>query len=185
MRVFFTASFRGKKKFQNFYDLVLDTIETYCDDVISPEAGNYLTVISNKEKMKLKDLHKIHYEAIRRSIQSADVVIMEMSYPDFQLGHEATLAINSKKPVLCLSLDEDISEKIDSHYFFGSKYNANNIDEIVSNFLKRFSKNNLNNRFNMFLSASQLNHIEEKSKKRKLSTSAYVRWLIEKDMGIN
>lgn len=181
MKVFFTASIHGKKKYQNFYDLVLDTIEAYTDNVISPEAGNYLSVLTAKEKMKIKDLHKIHYEAIRKGIELSDVVIIEMSYPDFQLGHEATLALISKKPVLCLSIDEDMSEKINSPYFFGAKYNADNIDDIIQSFLKRFSKNNLNQRFNMFLSNSQLIHIESSARKKNMSSSAYVRWLIDKD----
>ena len=184
MKVFFTAPFEGKKKYQQYYDLVLETIDLYADEIISPEAGNYLDVIPNKEKMKIKDVHKIHHEAIRRGIQLSDLVVLEISHSSFRLGHEATLAIMAKKPVLCLSIHQDMSLKIDSPYFFGAKYNADNIDEIVSNFIKRHSKNILNNRFNMFLSTSQIAHIDEMSKKKNISSSAYIRWLIDKDRGV-
>ncbi len=184
MKVFFTAPFGGKTRYQKYYDLVLETLDLYSDDIISPEAGNYLDTITNKEKIKIKDVRKIHYEAIRRGIQLSDVVVMEISHPSFRLGHEATLAVQAKKPVLCLSINEDISLKIDSPYFFGAKYNVDNIDEIISNFLKRHSKNVLNNRFNMFLSTSQLAHIDEMAKRKNISSSAYLRWLIDKDRGV-
>lgn len=181
MKVFYTASIHGKKRYQEYYDLVLETLDIYCDHIISPELGNYLKTVSQKEKLKLKDLHKIHYEAVRRGIEQADLVIIEISYPDFQLGHEATLAIQKKKPTLCLSINEDMSKKIDSPYFFGAKYDVNNIDEIISQFVKQNSKNILNNRFNMFLSNSQLQYLDEISKRKGMSSSAYLRWLIDKD----
>ncbi len=183
MKVFYTCSVHGKNDYQNYYDLVLKTIEAHCDDIISPELGNYIKVLPEREKAKLKDLHRIHYQAIRKGIEMSDIVIMEISKTGFQLGHEASLAIQNKKPVLCLSIYEDMSLKIDSPYFFGAKYNSDNIDEIISEFVRRFSKNVLNNRFNMFLSSSQLMYINEKAKSKKLSNSAYIRWLIDKDRG--
>ena len=184
MRIFFTASFYGKGKYQKEYDLVLETIKKYEKNVVSPELGNYLKSLSDKEKRAMKDLYKIHYQAIRRDIQQADAVIIEISNQDFQLGHEATLAVNNKKQVLCLSIHEDMSRKIDSKYFFGAKYNHSNLDSIVKNFIERFNKGNLNSRFNMFLTPSQLTYLNTVSKDRKMNSSEYIRYLIDKDRGV-
>lgn len=184
MKIFYTASFYGKSKYQREYDLVLKTIQKYSTDIISTELGNYLKLIDDKEKRKIKDLHKIHYEAIKKGISLADIVIMEISNPDFQLGHEATLAINNKKPVLCLSVNEDIGIKIDSKYFYGCKYSEYNIDEIIKNFIDKNSKRKLSERFNMYLSNSQLKYLEKISKDKDMNTSEYIRLLIDRDRNV-
>ena len=181
MKVFFTAPFDGKSKYQEYYDQIVKILEDYCDDVISPEAGNYLKTISSREKIKIKDVHKIHYEAIKRGILQSDLVVMEISHSSFRVGHEATLAILNKKPVLCLSLKENMADKIDSPYFFGAKYSIDNLEDIISEFINKHSKNLLNNRFNLFLSSSQLSYLDSAAKAKKISNSAYIRWLIDKD----
>ncbi|HVX92903.1 MAG TPA: hypothetical protein VHA74_02190 [Candidatus Dojkabacteria bacterium] len=181
MKIFFTASFYGKKQYQKQYDLVLKTIQKYEKDIISPELGNYLKVLNDKQKLKLKNLRTIHYHAIRKDISQADVVIIEISYQDFQLGHEATLAIQSKKPVLCLSIHEDMSEKVKDPLFKGAKYNHSNLDSIIKKFLKDAQKSILNQRFNLFLSPAQEEYLNKVSKEKKLTKSAYIRSLIDQD----
>jgi hypothetical protein len=117
---------------------------------------------------------------VKRGIQTADAVIIEISSQDFQLGHEATLAIQSKKPVLCLSIHEDMSEKIKNKYFHGAKYSELNVNEIISEFVKKSSKRNLTERFNMFLSPAQSVFLDKQAKDRGINKSEYVRELIEK-----
>ncbi|KKR06389.1 MAG: hypothetical protein UT34_C0001G0429 [candidate division WS6 bacterium GW2011_GWF2_39_15] len=181
MKIFFTSSFYGKKQYQKYYDLVLDTILKFEKDIISPELGNYLKTIKDSEKRKIRDLRTIHYLAVKKGIQQADAVIIEISHQDFQLGHEATLAIQSKKPVLCLSISEDMSLKVKDRYFYGAKYNAYSIDEIIENFIKQAKKSVLSQRFNLFLSPTQLKHVELASLKSGMNKSEYIRGLIDND----
>ena len=181
MKIFFTASFYGKKDYQKQYDLVLKAIQKYEKDIISPELGNYIKVINDKEKLKLKDLRAIHYKAIRRDISLADGIIIEISNQDFQLGHEATLAIQNKKPVLCLSIHEDMSEKIKDPLFKGAKYNSSNLDSIIEKFLKESQKSILNQRFNLFISPAQEEYLNKVSNEKKMTKSAYIRALIDQD----
>jgi predicted protein tyrosine phosphatase len=107
--------------------------------------------------------------------------VIEISHEDFQLGHEATLAIMAKKPVLCLSIHEDFSKKIVNPYFFAAKYSESNIEEIVDNFIKRVDKESLNQRFNLFLSKRQLVNLEIASKKMGMNNSEYLRMLLDKN----
>ncbi|MBI3887726.1 hypothetical protein HY310_01515 [Candidatus Microgenomates bacterium] len=182
MKVFYTASFTGKEKYQKQYDWVRNAIKANKVELVSPEEGNYLNMLSEKEQLAIVDLKKIHYEAIRRGIEWADAVIIEISQEDFQLGHEATLAIQAQKYVLCLSVNENFSQKIDNRFFKGAQYGELTIDEIVENFLKEAGKNLLSQRFNMFLSASQIQQLEAAAQKYGVNKSEYIRSLIEKDL---
>jgi hypothetical protein len=179
MKIFYTASFYGKKKYQKYYDLVLGAIRRTKAKLISTEEGSYTKLLTDSEKRRLGSIRAIHYEAVKKGIQTADAVIIEISSQDFQLGHEATLAIQSKKPVLCLSMHEDMSEKIRNKYFHGAKYSELNVGEIISEFVKKSSKRNLTERFNMFLSPAQVASIDKKAKEKRISRSEYVRELIE------
>ncbi len=182
MKIFYTASYYGKSKYQKYYSMVLRAIEDIPNIVvISPEKENYLQILSNSERKALKEPKKIHYEAIRRGILWADAVIIEISNEDFQLGHEATLAIQNKKHVLCLSTHEDFGEKIGNRYFKGAKYNEYNVEEIVENFVSTVKKNQFSERFNCFLTTSQISYLKEKAKKEHMNTSEYIRSLIDED----
>lgn len=184
MKVFYTASYYGKEKYQKYYDLVLAVLEKTGVEVISPEKGNYKRVLGVKERERLGDNPRlVHYEAIRKGIGLADAVIIEVSNEDFQLGHEATLATQAKKHVLCLSIHEDFSEKIINRYFHGARYNEYDVEEIVAGFVKRSKKESLGERFNMFLSAGQTEYLKKRAKESGMTGSEYLRELIDKDRG--
>lgn len=181
MRIFYTASYYGKKRYQKELDLVLKTLEKTTSEILSPEKGNYLSVLKDRDYKRIKNKKKLHYEAIRRGIRWAQAVVIEISNEDFQLGHEATLAIQAKKPVLCLSVNEDFSEKIENQYFHGAKYNEYNIEEIIDDFIKNSEKETLNERFNLFLSPRHVTYLDGVSKKAGLNKSEYLRLLIDHD----
>ena len=181
MKVFWTASFYGKDKYQKFYDLVGRAIDNQKDvEVVSPEKGNYLDLVPPTIAKRLTSHPKrLHYDAIRRGILWADAVVIEISQEDFQLGHEATLAIQAKKHVLCLSVTEDFSEKIDNRYFHGAKYNRASIDETIENFLSLAKKDLLSHRFNLFLTSSQEEFLKRKGEESGEGASGYLRSLID------
>lgn len=154
--------------------------------MISPEKGNYKRRVPERVRTRLIDANSLHYEAIRRGIMAADAVVIEASYQDIQIGYEAALAVAGKKPVLCLSICEDFSQKIDNRYFFGAKYSELNVEEIVGEFVQRVKKKRLGERFNMFLSATQEGYLEKRSEEEGMTKSEYLRWLIDRDrMGGN
>lgn len=184
MTVFYTASFYGKEKYQRQYDYILEILNKTEENVISTEKGNYLSVLSKEEQKLLKHPKLIHYEAIRKGILQSDVVIIEISQEDFQLGHEASLAIQNKRPLLCLSIHEDFSVKINNPYFFARKYNHYNIEEIITNFINSTSSKLLSERFNLFISPSQLDYLDKAARSENIGKSEYLRRLLEKDRTI-
>jgi 3-methyladenine DNA glycosylase/8-oxoguanine DNA glycosylase len=91
------------------------------------------------------------------------------------------LAVFDKKYVLCLSLDEDFSEKINNRYVLGAKYSELTIDEIIEDFVAKVSKNILTERFNCFLSPAQVHYLQSQSLSKNINMSEYVRELIDRD----
>lgn len=181
MKIFYTASYYGKAEYQKNYDQVLAAIKSHQVELISPEIGNYKQILTTTDLENLKTEREIHYLAIKKGILWADAVIIEISQEDFQLGHEATLAIQSKKPVLCLSIHQDFSLKIKNRYFHATKYNQYTIDEIVESFLIKAKKESLKERFNLFLSPSQLVHLKSFAKKNQMNSSEYLRSLLDQN----
>lgn len=181
MKIFWTASFHGKAKYQSQYDLVGRVIGAQPNvEVIATEKGNYLSILPPAVAVKLQGSpQKLHYEAIRRGILWADAVIIEISEESFQLGHEATLAMQAKKHVLCISVNEDYSAKINNRYFHGFRYSKANIEEIIENFLTRARKELLSRRFNLFLSPSQTQYLTETASRENVSVAEIIRSLID------
>jgi len=182
MRVFWTASYYGKDKYQKYYDLLSLTLANQPNlEIISTELGNYLDLVPPTLRSKLAKTPKLlHYEAIRRGILWADAIIIENSQEDFQLGHEATLTIQAKKHVLCLSVNENFNEKIANRYFHGAKYSRVTIEEDIENFLSLAKKDLLSNRFNLFLTSSQVEFLKKKGQESGDGASDYLRSLIDK-----
>ncbi len=181
LKIFWTASYHGKAIYQKNYDLVGRTIDAQEGvEVVATEKGNYQDILPPTIRTKLSNQpDALHYEAVRRGILWADAVIIEISHEDFQLGHEATLAIQSKKHVLCLSVNEDYSKKIDNHYFHAAKYNKMTINEIIKSLLARARKDLLSRRFNLFLTSSQEQFLKSKGLESGLGASDYIRSLID------
>lgn len=190
MKVFFTTSRHGQK-YRVHYDFVRETIKQFTVELISPEEKNYHLMLTGEERRKfptyeaLRDNWFWHYEAIRRGIHWADAVIIEISAEDFQLGHEATLAIMEKKPVLCLSVHEDFSKKITNPYFFGGMYKKETVKGIIQDFFARVRELRHAKRFNMFLYPSQLTYLEQESKNAGMNVSEYIRKLINTDRRVS
>lgn len=181
MKIFYTASYAGKEQYQSQYNKVLKEIESHEVELISPEKGNYKDSPSLGLEWSESAQEVDHYSAIKKGITWADGVIIEISHEDFLLGHEATLAIQSKKPVLCLSLNENYTGKVKSRFFHAAKYNDYNLKEIIDGFMKVVSGEVLSERFNFFLSKSQLQYLEEQSKDFGVNKSEYLRRLLDQD----
>lgn len=140
MKIFFTSPYDGKKIYQPYIDRIVKTIESTGATVVSPEKSrDYFDTFREENIKKLGDSHRIHYEFIRQGIANADAVIIEASFEDFRVGHEATLAIIYKKPVLCLSQKKDYGDLIRHEAFQGELYTEKNLESLVLKFLRGVS----------------------------------------------
>ncbi|MEK7129763.1 MAG: ribokinase [Patescibacteria group bacterium] len=147
MKIFFTSPYDGRKQYQRYIDVIIATVESIGAQVISPEkTREYQDALSRENIQKLGSRDRAHYEFIRQGIANADAVIIEASYEDFRVGHEATLAIIYKKPVLCLSQKKDYGQLIRHEDFQGKKYTEKNLRKLVLDFLSGVSRKILKKR---------------------------------------
>jgi CRP-like cAMP-binding protein len=183
MTIFFTASHRGESLYKKQFDLVHSTIQEFKSvTLISPGWNdNYDALLSEAKRKKIDDPHLREYAAIKQGIKLADAVIIETSFESFQLGHETTLALMEKKPVLCLSLHENFSHRIQHDYFFGARYSPASVKGIIQDFLAEVHDLSLSQRFNLFLYPHQLSFLEIQSQRQGMNKSEYIRSLINLD----
>lgn len=180
MVVFFTASYYGKAQYQSSYDLVLSALENSGVTIISPEKGNYQEVLTHTQLKKLAtDKNRLHYEAVKKGIFQADAVIIDMSHQDFQIGWEAALACQNKKPLLCLSVNEDFSGKITHPFFHAARYTELTIDNLIEDFIKKTQKGLMSARLNFFLTQTQLEKAKRDAARSGLTLSQHLRNLID------
>jgi hypothetical protein len=182
MKIFYTASFGGKAKYQENYNKIQTILDSLGMNIVSTEKGNYTEELSSKFKTRTKDRHRIHYEAIKTGILTSDAVVIEASHEDFQLGYEAAFAMQSKKHLLCLSVNEDFSEKIKNEYIHGAQYNMFNVKNIIEEFIDLVKKERLSRRLNLFISDRQYEYLKKQADTNNLNVSEYIRKLVEDDM---
>lgn len=138
MKIFFTTPFKGKPKYQKFIDEVLNSIDSYGAMVVSPEKVEQYKKAITVEKIEQHGGKGLaHYEFIRQGIATSDAVVIEASYENFRVGHEATLALMYGKPVLVLSQTTDYSEYINHERLVGKKYKSiKDLKKIIYDYLE-------------------------------------------------
>jgi ribokinase len=140
MKIFFIAPYSGKQKYQSDYDRIIQLIESTGAEVISAEKSReYQDCFSPDNIKKYGGRERVHYEFIRQGVLNADAIVVEASIDDFRVGHETTLALLYKKPVLCLSKNLDYGKYIQHDYFTGKLYSGENFKTIVLKFLQKVS----------------------------------------------
>jgi len=174
-------------KYEKAYVAVLEELKTQGAQVEATFLKTYLnktpTLKTVKDLTDSEDSYRhVHDSAVRQAILRSDGVVIEASYPSFRLGFEAFFAISAQKPVLVLSLDRNYAHLIDQPHFFGAKYVPFTLPDEIEKFLKHIRKYKLKNRFNLFISDTHKQHIEQAAAQYNVSKSDYVRRLIEKDM---
>ncbi|MBI2032674.1 MAG: ribokinase [Candidatus Levybacteria bacterium] len=125
MRIFFIAPYLGKQKYQKEYSRIIEIIESTGAEVLSAEKSReYQEIFTPENLKKYGSRERIHYQFIRQGVINADGLVVEASFDDLRVGHEMTLALLYKKPVLCLSQILDYGKYIEHEYFTGLLYLA-------------------------------------------------------------
>lgn len=169
MKVFFTASYKGKKKHQKSYDTIVNTLLKNDIQLLGLEHCN--RVVQNK--------HDYNIQCIKKS----DLVIIETSVNSFYLGHEASISIYYNKPVLCVSKNLDLAENVNLPHFYSKHYNnEEELIDIIENFLKFYKKDLSNTRINLLLPARYKNYLLARKNKENTSVSKIIRKLIDKEL---
>jgi hypothetical protein len=182
MKVFFATPFRSKSQLQPYYDLIEDTLKKLTPQVIVANFEDGKKLLKQIDMHSLKDDESLHYEIVEKGMLWADLIVAEVTSSELLLGYQIQKALVLKKKILGISLNENLTHKINDPNFIGKIYTKENLKEILNEFLIQNNTYELNIRFNMFLSKTLLTYITIKSKELNISKSDFIRSLIESDM---
>lgn len=181
MKVYFTASARGRSKFSSFYDQIYKQLgklgHNNLDNLITGVDEDAFYDGDHKERVEL-------YKKAMQIIKKADVVVLEVSEHSLSMGFLIQKSLESGKPVVALHLkgyDPYFLTGIENDKLQVVEYNESDIDQVLKYSLD-FASDQQDTRFNFFISPKHQNYLDWISKTKKIPRSVYLRNLIEKDI---
>ena len=183
MKIYFTASLRGKDVFGENYKLIIDLLvkndnKVYCEHITkaTPEDIGAQSVEQAKSV----------YKKLIKEIKKCDLFVAEVSTQSLSVGHEITEAINLNKPVALLYIG---GKQNRPGLLFGADYNKLQIVEYNLDNLSikipevvEEAKKNTDVRFNFFVAPKHLAYLDWVAKTKKLPRAVFLRNLIEREM---
>lgn len=120
------------------------------------------------------------------AISHADILIVEATRYSFMQGYQAALGLLQKKPVLIVSrepLKDRSVSGIKNRLLTIEQYSSiNDLDKLVTSFIKANTISTKDLRFNMFIDRLIYNHLRNLSYETGKNRSEIIRDLIYKDM---
>lgn len=131
------------------------------------------------------DWHSVFRESME-AITRSDVVIAEADTPSLGIGYQIAVAIQLKKPILILRNeklhDDFFLAGIESNFAAYRKYNKENVEEIVIDFLAENTIENKDLRFNFFIDRQIYNYLRWASTKRGKTKAEILRELVLREI---
>jgi uncharacterized glyoxalase superfamily metalloenzyme YdcJ len=184
MKIYFTASARGKKKFGNLYQEIFQTIEKLGHDNIDS------TIIDNDSDDFYDGSHEVQikvYEQAMKNIKDCDVVVLEVSVHSLSMGYVMQKALEKGKPVIAIYYQDHLphfAAGIEDDKLQVIDYDEHNLENALKDAFD-FAKDHQDARFNFFISPTQLNYLDSIARDTRTPRSVILRSLIEKDMAKN
>ena len=183
MQVYFVASSRLVGKNKEIYAQMYKTIslehKMVSDKVWKWIKGGLSETIKIDEKAK-----KENYDETLKSINKADVVIMEISGHSMSMGYILSKALEINKPVIAMYREEMqpiFIAGIGDPKLILAKYTETNIEKVIWESLKK-ARGLIDVRFNFCVSPKILTYLDWVGQKRMIPKSVFLRNLIEREM---
>lgn len=185
MKIYLTASISQRDYLSDYYKRIIKTCEKQGYKVYS---GNLFKYESYREELQSQADRMEWYKNSLRAITSADIVIVEISYPSTaNVGHELSVALEKGKPVIALYKEDKnpvfLQGKADERLFL-VPYTDDDIEDVLTDALKDAS-DQMDVRFNFFVSPKIVRFLDWIAKKKKMPRAVYLRRLIDQDMQKN
>lgn len=186
MKIFLIASIYGKNKYKENYEKIVTVLQktnhqVFADHVLKTEQKE-IESWDNEKKVSF-------YKKIMDGVKGADVVVAEVSYSSTSVGYLISLALECNKPTVILYSGEkepyvlSTIEKADRLILL----EYNNLRELEDSLVDvvEDAKDQMDVRFNFFISPKIGNYLDWISKNKKLPRAVFLRRLIEEDMKKN
>lgn len=184
MKVYFTASLRGKNNkdldYSRIFKIIKDLGHQHVDELIlSADAGKFYQG-GHQDQAEL-------YRNALENIKNSDLIVLEVSVPSLSMGFLLVKALEASKPVIALykndyapyfalGIDDDRLQVID--------YTEENLEIELKSAIE-IAQEKTDVRFNFFISPAIGRYLDWISKIKKIPRSVYLRALIEKEMNNN
>lgn len=180
-KLYFTAPEEGKRLFSGYYKRIYRLFEErgahHVDDSITRP---YDMDLAHRLEIGDQDTYASLYHHHLDCIKEADVAVFECSFASTALGVLIEKALELGKSTIGLYFDSNRPNfimAIDSPKFILKSYDDDNlpvkIDESIG-----LIKNNMDRRFNFFISPDLLEYVKSQSRARGVTKSAFIRDLI-------
>lgn len=185
MKAFFTASQRGKKYFDEYYEQIYNILmeEGYkvVDDVIVKVSEQEFY---NKLSAEGLESYRELYERNTKAMRESDVNIFECSLPSLSIGFMIQKSLDEGKPTVVLYVDDNVPQflaGIEDERLIIVNYKKEDLKDKLRKALVE-SQQKMDKRFNFFISPDLLNYIDAASKKMQITKSTLIRNLIIEHM---
>lgn len=183
MKIFFTASQRGKEKYDDNFKAIVDCITALGHQNLDDRMLNS-TVAGFYGKMKTDGqaaYQKLFNENVQ-FIKKADINIFECSWQSFSVGYMVQKSVELNKPTIVLYVDNSPHPP---YFILGANdeklilksYNLENLKTVLKDAIEKASTL-ADKRFNFFISPSLLTYLNENSRKQGITKSTFIRNLI-------
>jgi hypothetical protein len=181
MKIFFTASQRGKKEFGKYYQKIREELEKLGykiidDDIFNLTAEEFYRQLDKGGHQAYTNFYK---EKIKH-LQSADIVILDCNLHSLSIGFVIEKSLEFHKPTIVLYLKDNspvFLEGNEDEKLIGKSYNTGNIGKVLKSALA-IAKERRDKRFNFFISPSLLDYLGKTSQKLGVTKSTFIRNLI-------
>ena len=181
MKVFFTASQKGKSYFEQYYKRIVEETEIMGflllkDEIINTKEEDYYHRLKNGDKEVFVKLYRDKLKAV----QEADVCIFETTVPSFGVGYLVAKSLELNKPTIVLYFKDNTPYfllGINNEKLIARNYNDSNLNKILEEAYK--TANQLRDkRFNFFITPDLLNYLDKTSRSNSVTKSMFIRKLI-------
>lgn len=181
MKIYFSASQRGKKFFEKYYTIIYDEIQklghtNLDDDIIKFSSEQYYQKIESEGRKAYVALYKKKV----KNVQKADICIFECSLHSLSMGYQIEKSLEMNTPVVVLYYKNNIPFFLsgeENEKLIVKQYNDDNIKTVLQKAIDDAHKT-LETRFNFLITPSLLNYLEKASKMRGITRSTFIRNLI-------
>jgi hypothetical protein len=180
MKIYFTASLRGKdelgKNYSQISELISEMGHTNLDTLFETADAETFYEGGHEEQMRL-------YKATMQKIKSADVVILEVSKHSLSMGFVMNQALDLGKSVIALYVKDRppfFASGIDNDKLQVLEYSPQTLSTVLGSALD-YAQETMDTRFNFFISPSLSHYLDWISQTKKIPRSVYLRQLIEED----
>lgn len=183
MKVFFTASQRGKEKYDDNFKAIFDYIsELGYQNLDERMFKSTVEGFYGKMKQEGQDAYQKLFNENIRFIKEADISIFECSYQSFSIGYMVQKSVELNKPTIAL-YEENTAHP--PYFLLGANdekliirpYNTHNLKKILAEAMRQAGTLS-DKRFNFFITPALLTYLNQVSRDQGITKSTFIRNLI-------